>query len=169
MWDRTTSHQFFMLSADGTHAVFAPRFFDLGVLTLALDDSGHVDQDKSVFKPYGAGCFPGMCPDNSYRWFRLEGSHRVITMFDADGAKPRQINVSNMPGVNGHECWLTRWSTDPRFFTLMGPEKGNSQIYVGRFDDKFTKVEGWVQVTSDDGTKNFLSHSWVEPAPAANP
>lgn len=165
-WDRTTSHEFLMLSADGTHACFAPTFNDIGQLKLAFDAEGKVDQDRSTFKPVGHGCFPGGAPDNSYRLFRLDGDHHTITMFDSDGANPRKIKVSGMPGVadKGRNTWLTRWSTHPRYLTLVAPAGTDAAIWIGRFDEKFTAVEGWVRVSAD-GPQCWKSHSWVEPDP----
>lgn len=167
-WDRTTSHEFLMFSADGSHACFAPTFNTIGQLKFAFDAKGKVDQDKSVFKPVGNGCFPGGAPDNSYRLFRLDGDHHTITMCDEGGARPRKIKVSGMPGVaeKGRNTWLTRWSTHPRFLTLVAPAGTDAHIWMGRFDAKFTAVEAWVQVSAD-GPQCWKSHSWVEGGPSS--
>jgi hypothetical protein len=167
-WDRTTSHEFLMFSADGTHACFAPTFNNIGQLKLAFDAQGKVDQDKCTFKPVGHGCFPGMAPDDSYRLFRLDGDHHTITMFDRDATHPRKIKVSGMPGVadKGRNTWLTRWSAHPRYLTLVAPAGTDAHIWMGRFDAKFTAVEAWVQVSAD-GPQCWKSHSWVEPDPQA--
>lgn len=164
-WDRTKSSEFFMLSADGTRACFAPTFNNIGQMTFAFDAQGKVDQDNSVFKPLGHGCFPGMAPDNSYRLFYLGGNHHAITMHDAEGANPRQIKVGDLPGVKG-QSWLTRWSTHPRYLTLMGPDSQQAGIWMGRFDEKFTQVEAWVRVSAE-GPKCWKSHAWIEPGPPA--
>ncbi len=162
-WDRTTSHEFFSLSADGTRACFAPKFFNIGILKLAYDAKGGMDQEKSEFKSYGGGCFPGISPDNSYRWFRLGGGHKEIELFDADSDQPRKISVTGMPGVGdkGKQVWLTRWSTHPRVISLMGPDSPEARIWVGRFDKEFTKIESWVQV-NDEGSKCWKSHAWID-------
>jgi hypothetical protein len=168
VWDRTTISEFFMLSADGTRACLSPTFFNIGQMAFAFDREGRIDPEASTFKPLGRGCFPGIAPDNSYRLFILTGNHRAITMFDADGANRREINVSNMPGVDGRQVWLTRWSTHPRYLTLMGPDSNEARIWMGRFNEDYTEVEAWVQVNSD-GPKAWKSHAWVEqdPVPGA--
>lgn len=165
-WDRTSTHFYLMLSADGTRACFEPTWGTIGQLSLIYDDKGGIDQDKCRFQPLGGGCFPGLAPDNSYRMFRLDGDHKAVTMTDADGANPRQVKIAEMPGVaeKGKNVWLTRWSTDPGFVTLMAPDGDDAKVWIGRFDSQFTKIEGWVQVVSD-GPKCWQSHAWIEPKP----
>lgn len=160
VWDRTKCSEFFTLSADGTHACMAPTFNNIGLMKFAFDSNGKVDQEKSRFKTLGHGCFSGISPDNFYRVFHLVGNHMAIAMYDPDGSKPRQIKVGDVPGEKG-ASWLTRWSTHPRFLTLMGPDSHKAGIWVGRFDEAYTKVEGWVRV-SLPGPKCMKSHAWIE-------
>ena len=162
-WDRTSTHLYFMLSADGTRACFEPNWSNIGQLNLEYDANGKIDQDRSVYKTVGGGCFPGLAPDNSYRMFRLDGAHKSIHMTDADGENPRTIDMTGMPGVGdaGRTVWLTRWSTHPRYITLMGPDSDEARIWVGRFDEEFTKIEEWVRVV-EDGPKCWQSHAWIE-------
>lgn len=163
-WDRTRSHIYLMFSADGTRACFEPNWSNIGQLSIAYDAKGQVDQDKSDYKQCGGGCFPGLAPDNSYRLFRLDGDHHAITMHDADGANPRKIAVSDMPGVRekGRNVWLTSWSKDPRYLTLVAPAGNDAAIWMGRFDEGCTKVEAWVRVTAP-GPQCWQSQAWVEP------
>jgi hypothetical protein len=163
-WDRTSSHFYLMFSADGTRACFEPSWANIGQLKLAFTADGAVDQDKSVYKQFCAGCFPSFAPDNSYRLFTLGGGHHHIEMFDADGTNKRNIPVSDMPGVKekGKNVWLTRWSTHPRYMTLVAPAGNKARIWIGRFDEAFTKIEAWVPVTKEDGPQCWLSQAWVE-------
>ncbi|MEI7902363.1 MAG: hypothetical protein WCK89_19100 [bacterium] len=164
-WDRTSSHCYLIFSADGTRACFEPNWSNIGQLKLAFDAKGKVDQDKSTYTQFGGGCFPSMAPDNSYRLFRLDGDHRSITLCDADNANPRKISVVEIPGVGdkGRNVWLTRWSTDPRYFTLVAPAGNDAQIWMGRFDANITKVESWVRVSAEKGPQCWMSHAWIEP------
>lgn len=166
VWDRTTSDIYFMLSADGTRASFATKPGHMGQLTLVPNATGGIDQDKSTFLELGGGCHPGISPDNSYRNFQLIGTHQQMKMWDADGTHERLITINDMPGMNNERVVGPRWSTDPRFFTLKGPEEGKPNIWMGRFDEKFTKVEAWVKVSSDDSS--VRSHAWVEPGKATS-
>ena len=173
-WDRTRSHLYLSFSADGSRACFQPGWGNIGELKIAKKPDGQTDQDNSGYKKYGGGCFPSIAPDNSYRMFILHGSHREIMMYDEGGANPREIPVDGML-KNPHSrrggarsVWLTHWSTDARYLTLMGPEHdselhGVSQIFIGLFDDKFTEVEKWVQVSDFKDGKCRRSHAWVAP------
>lgn len=166
VWDRTKCSEFFTLSADGTYACMAPTFNKIGQMKFAFDAQGRVDQEKSVFKPLGHGCFPGISPDNSYRIFHLVGDHMAIAMYDVDGSNQRKIKIGDLPGEKG-SSWLTRWSTHPRFLTLMGPANDQARIWIGRFDENFTKVEAWVRV-APPGPKCMKSHAWIEAEPSAD-
>lgn len=161
-WDRTSSHIYLMFSADGTRACFEPSWSNIGQLRLAFDAQGKVDQDKSTYKQFGGGCFPSMAPDNSYRLFRLDGDHRSISMCDADNANQRKVGITDMLTDKKRNCWLTRWSLDPRFITLVAPAGNDAAIWMGRFDAQYTKFEAWVRVTAP-GPQCWQSHSWIEP------
>lgn len=163
-WERTSSHIYLMLSEDGTRACFEPSWANIGQLTLAFTADGKVDQDNSKYKTYGGGCFPGFAPDNSYRLFRLDGDHHAITMHDADNSASRSIPVSWMPGVKekGRNTWLTSWSKHPRYITLVAPAGGDAKIWMGRFDEAYTKIEAWVQVSEDGGPQCWQSQAWIE-------
>lgn len=164
-WDRTSSHIYLMFSADGTRACFEPSWANIGQLTLVFDSQGKVDQDKSKYKTYGGGCFPSMAPDNSYRLFRLDGDHRSVSMSDAENANPRKVKIDGMltEAQKGRNCWLTRWSTHPRFITLISPAGNDAQIWMGRLDEGATQVEAWVRVSAEKGPQCWQSHAWISP------
>ncbi len=148
-----------MFSEDGTRACFEPSWSNIGQLKLAFTPDGKVDQAKSVYKTYGGGCFPSMAPDNSYRLFRLDGKHTSISMSDADNANPRKVDVMGaMFGAKG-STWLTRWSTDPDFISLVA----NNRICLGLLDKDATKFEKWVTVSEESKIRAWESHAWVEP------
>jgi hypothetical protein len=158
-WDRTSTHIYLMFSGDGTRACFEPSWANIGQLKLAFTDDGKVDQDKSEYKSYGGGCFPSIAPDNSYRLFRLDGDHTKITMSDADNGNPRKVDVMGaMFGAKGN-TWLTRWSTDPDFISLVA----DNRICLGRLDKDATKFEKWVAVSEKDAGRAWQSQAWVEP------
>ncbi len=52
-----------------------------------------------------------------------------------------------------------------RFIALMAPwdvERNESNIYLGGFNNKFTRVEKWIQVTNIDCTETS-AYAWIEP------
>ena len=163
VWDRTSSHLYLTIAGDGTRACFEPSWGNIGQLKLAFTADGKVDQDKSEYKPFGGGCFPSMAPDNSYRLFRLEGDHRGVTLCDADNANQRRISTDGMLNGGGGQTWLTRWSTHPRYMTCMAPDSDHAMIWLGKFDENFTKIEKWVRVSETNAPKCWQSQAWVEP------
>ncbi len=107
-------------------------------LNLVSDPTGKIDRETSEYKTIGGGGFPGLAPDNSQRMFRLDGGHKPIKVTDADGANPRKMDVTEMPGVGdkGKQVWLTRWSTYPRYLSLMGPDGDDARMRLGNLDAK---------------------------------
>jgi len=164
-WERTSSHIFLMFSADGTRACFEPSWSNIGQLKLTYDAKGKLDQEKSTYKQFCGGCFPSLAPDNSYRLFSLEGDHRAITMCDADNANRRKIVVTGMltESQKSRNTWLTRWSTHPRYLTIVAPAGKDAQIWLGQFDEDFTKIEKWVRVSPEKGPQCWQSHAWIDP------
>jgi len=126
-----------------------------------------LDIATKTVTPITGGCDPSHSPTED-RFFAFSGSHRHMIMYDwKDGqaANRRDIQANTMPGIEGREnVWHPRWSTHPRIFSMMAPEHGSPQIYLGRFDKDVTVVEDWVQIT-DNGQFNAWSHAWVETAP----
>ena len=67
----------------------------------------------------------------------------------------------------GTQTWLPRWSNDKRIFTFVGPVKGPgmfglSNIYVARFAEDYSAVDGFVRV-SNEPVCEAMSCVWIEP------
>jgi len=137
------------------------------------------------------GCQPCMLPcTNPYRFFIFNGDHRsgnIYTNFnDKDAMKAQRLNLADAPAAdNKHEvCW-PRWSNSPRFMLLGAPfssarnEDGipfpgaaedpkyrrfhdNIEISIGRLDKDLTRIEKWVQITSNK-KGDYLPMAWIEP------
>ena len=144
VWKRTRISLDWRVSADGTRGGGGMPWRHVGV----------ADLREGSWKRYTAGCCPQLAPDNSLRMFTYIGGHNKLVMFDAGGVNKRHVYIGHAPGVNGRETWSPRWSNDVRFFTVNGPWPRNynfrnwrSNVYLGKFDEKFTKVTDWVQVT----------------------
>ncbi len=127
------------VSADGTRAGSEFPWPNAGVAY--LPDRG--------WRQYGDGCNAGIAPDNSYRFFHMHHSHESIQMYEDGGVQQRMIKTQPIPKQN---AWVPRWSTDVRFLTITAPIAGaQADVYLGRFDNTFTKVEKWVKVSSAPG------------------
>ncbi len=134
-----------------------------GVADLTLKDGS--------WKLYQQGCWPNIAPDASYRAWVFTGSHREVVMFDKDGENKRTVAVNTMPGVDGNaDVYAPRWTNDPRLFVVSGPLHGagsnmsdRAEIYVGKFDERFTKVTDWVRVT-DNSVYDSYADGLVAPA-----
>jgi hypothetical protein len=151
----------FQMSADGKRAAGLFPWPKAGVVKLP---------NKDVFY-FGEGCWTSMAPDNSYRWWRFDGQHRNVIMFEADAKEGRSVNVNGAPGINGREVYHPRWTTHPRFFTITGPYKfsggkaestgEDTEVYLGRFAADFSKVDAWVKLT-DNAANDYMADAWVE-------
>ena len=123
-WDRTSSHVYLMFSADGTRACFDPSWGNIGQLKLAFTrgrqgGSGEIriqevrrrllpiDGAGQLLPPVPAGWRPPR--DHDARRGRRQSSGRS--------------RCPRCPGVKdkGRNTWLTRWSTHPRYITLVAP------------------------------------------------
>ena len=127
-------------------------------------NQGVADLASGTWKQYGRGCNSSIAPDNSYRFFHMNGNHVDITMYDDGGANPRVIPVNYKPGG----CfWSPKWTNHVRFLTVAGPFAAGfnyapgSNIHIGRFDEAFAKVEAWAQV-SDGPVRDTHGHAWIE-------
>lgn len=157
VWDRSPNGNdtvpWFRLSADGKYAADAFPWPKCGI----------ADMSKKSFKLFGNGCWTSIAPDNSYRFFYFMGNHVELAMFDHGQDKPRMIQLNTMDKMAGKKVYHPRWSSDPRFLTTTGPERNSrSELYVGRFDANFTRVEKWVRVTKNKQA-DYYGAAWIEP------
>ncbi len=156
------------ISADGTRLSGMFPWPNCGVLYLA-DQTGKI---------YHQGSWPNLAPDNSYRSFIINDHYRSVHMFDKDGKNKREIRFDTMPEVDGNaDVSAPRWTNDARFVVVsaplhdpgqsgQNPMSNHADIYVGKFDEAFTKVTDWVRITDDDVYDSFAD-AWIDPAAAA--
>ncbi len=156
VWDKTKigigEIPWFRTSADGKIAVDGFPWPQCGVAQLP---------NKS-WKQYAGGCWPSIAPDNSYRTFVFQGNHRAVSMFDKGGTNKRTVPINKAPNIKGRDVYHPRWSNHPRFLTMTGPGIGShdANLYLGKFNNDFTKIEKWVQVTHDD-KGDFYGDAWI--------
>ena len=176
VWNkRAVSGDGFQLSRDGRLAGALARWPDAGVLELP----------NGEWRPLGDGCWTALASDDSHLFWYFDGQHRNLTIVDTDAEEDRRwtVNINGAPGIDGFEVWHPRWSNHPRFLTMTGPYavggadnkiRGGGhgvEIHVGRFSPDHTRVEAWIQVTTNDAP-DFYPDVWIDPAadvPASTP
>ncbi len=143
------------LSADGSRAAEAFPWPKCGVVQAAKPGFN--------WNLMGNGCWPGMAPDNSYRFFLFQGDHTTISMFEEGQRSNTAMAINTMPNLDGARVYHPRWSNDVRFLTVTGPQKSpKSELYIGRFSADFSHIEAWVQATVNDQA-DFYGDAWIGP------
>ena len=137
---------YFQLSRDGTSAMDTFPWPQVGLASVEDGD----------YSPLGKGCWPGMAPDDSERCFYFTGAHNEIVLFDGISKAGRPISVTTMPGLSSPNAFHPRWSNHSRIITVTAPEgKPETELYAGRFDESFTRIEKWVRITSNRQAECF--------------
>jgi hypothetical protein len=153
VWNTTlTSIDSFQVSPDGRYA---------GGL-FPWPEAGIADLQTKTLKKLGNGCWPSLTHSRGVLFWYFDGAHRNLTMVDVEANRRWVVNINNAPGFDGAEVNSPRWTNHPRFFTISGPynqggpnqvRSGGPQaeIYLGRFSEDFSRVEGWARVTKNGG------------------
>ncbi|HUU95521.1 MAG TPA: hypothetical protein VM487_07260, partial [Phycisphaerae bacterium] len=152
VWEKEQAAHTLTVSADGTHAGSEFPWPYAGVAVLP----------NVSWKQYGNGCNGSIAPDNSYRFFHMgeEVGHDGIIMYDDGGANRRLISFR---AALGADSWVPRWTNDVRFLTTNSPIGfPDAEIYLGKFDGTFTKVEKWVKV-SNEPSQATKACGWIDP------
>ena len=136
---------------------------------------GLVNLEDGTSQIFTGGCYANIAPDNSYRLWHFVGGHRAIKVFDFGGtsdkdkAKVRDVFIGEVgtqtvdpaePKIKGFSFLHPKWSMNhARFMVMTGPFRNaesdgrtlfqNVELYLGRFNESFTEMEGWAQITSD--------------------
>lgn len=120
----------------------------------------------------GRGCWTSLSPDNSYLLWIFDGAHRNLFFHTADGQRRWRVPINTIPGGEGRKMYHPRWSNHARFMIASGPyntEGGRLsvrgaahqvEIWIGRFDERFTRVEAWARLT-DNTVGDYTPDLWV--------
>ena len=168
VWDKTRlSVDNIQFSADGLRASALFPWPDAGVFNPAA----------GTHKKYSHGCWPSLSPDNSYVSWVFDGAHKNLFLFTDQANKSWTVPINTALGVGGHEVYHPRWSNHFQFITITGPYDGKTvvrtsgekiNVYIGRFDQRFSGIEDWLQVT-DDNLGDCYPDLWIENAARAVP
>ena len=131
------------------------------------------------FRQHGSGCSPSLAPDNSYRFFHMgtEVGHGGVRMYDGGAKNPRPVWFGSLLSLGLGSALEARWSNDARFVTVIVDYfRGEPDvriyyldIFLGQFDEGFTKVVKWVRVTDGpaSATKPYCletkPYCWIDP------
>lgn len=169
VWSQTLIHpDNFQLSADGQRACANMPWPICGVIELP----------ERGWKKYGDGCWPSLAPENIPLFWIFDGAHRNLTICRTDTDERWTVNINRAPGIAGFEVYHPRWSNRARILCMTGPYKIGSgdnrirgggpevEVYLGRFDETYRAIEGWVRVTYNT-FPDFSPDVWVRPSAGA--
>ena len=163
MWNTTlVSIDNFQVSADGRYA---------GGM-FPWPDAAIADLQARTLKKFGQGCWGALTNARGRLFWYFDGAHRNLTMVDVETEARWIVNINNAPGFDGAEVDYPRWTNHPRFFAIAGPynQGGQNQartggpqteIYVGRFSDDFSRVEAWARVTTNASGDSYPD-VWID-------
>ena len=162
VWDKAPFGEAVHVSGDGRH--FSAEAARAACVL--------VDIEKQTAQRQGKGCWPAVAPDQSQRFWFFDGAHRNLEMVDTHQGTRNRIYLANAPGIDGHEVYHPRWSNHPRYMVMTGPyvirQGGNNirggggavEIYVGRFNEDYSDMEAWFQVSSNERA-DFFPDLWI--------
>jgi hypothetical protein len=141
-------------------------------------DAGIADLQARTIKKVGQGCWPSLTGARGPLFWYFDGAHRNLTMVDVATEGRWIVNINNPPGFEGAEVNHPRWTNHPRFLTISGPYNlggpnqaraggPQTEIYLGRFSEDFSRIEGWARVTSNAGGDS-MPDAWIDVARSAH-
>jgi hypothetical protein len=164
VWDKAEVSWNFRVSADATHAASL----------LPWPEAGCVNLTAQTWERFGGGCWTCMSPDNSYSCWVFDGPHRGVNLRVGEDGDTHLVDIHSAPGIDGWEVYHPRWANHVRFMTMTGPYKlgsmgGNNigaggpavELYLGRFNESFTAIEAWLQVTHNQ-LYDCEGDAWIE-------
>lgn len=165
VWDaQPVSGDSFQLSADGRTA---------GAL-LPWPTAGVIDLESGTWRRLGDGCWTAFSPGADPLCWYFDGAHRNLLLVDLETEERWQVPINDAPVFGGFEVYHPRWTNDPRALVLTGPytvgNRANKirgggrqvEIHIGFFDESFTGIASWWQVTRNNGA-DFYPDAWIDP------
>ena len=145
----------FHLMSDGAHAIDSNPWPNVGTIDLA----------RGLFHLQNNGCWPGVAPDDSGRFFIFRGNHRSIVMFDSPTGDGRRVNIDTVPNAPSPTVYHPHWTNHPRFITVTSPDgHPESKIYLGKWSDNYSAIDAWQRVTWSESPDAF-GDAWIANSP----
>ncbi|MCC5849251.1 MAG: hypothetical protein JJU29_14280 [Verrucomicrobia bacterium] len=160
IWDRTpighASLFYLSLTADGRYAASAYPWAGNGV----------AEFPNGAYQKWHFGCWSGISPDASGRFFSFDGGHRFLHLFDWGGVNKREVRLDTMQEYDRGDVYYPRWTNHPDYLVLShGP-----RAYLAKFNEDFTEIESYIKVADEShrlDRGNWLGHpdAWIDPGP----
>lgn len=121
------------------------------------------------------GCWPGLAPDGPPLFWIFDDAHRNLTLMDTRRNRRWQVRIDAASGIDGYEVYHPKWGNRSRFLVMTGPYNVGTgtnriaaggkdvEVFLGRFNAEYTKIESWMQVTRN-GWGDFFPDVWIDPS-----
>jgi len=161
-------YNWFQLSEDGERAADGfPQGSAMGWVDL---NAGSNDPSGSVHS-VGGGCWSGMSPDNSYRFWVFDGAHHGVNVYDAGNQYLGNANLWSAAGMSEGETYHPKWSSHPQYGTFDGPfpdglggsRRVEAEVWFFKFNGSYDGVAGCVRVTNN-GYGEYFPDAWIDDA-----
>jgi hypothetical protein len=163
VWNKTlVSADTFQVSDDGR---FAAGLFP-------WPHAGLAQLPNKSLELLGEGCWTAMATARGPILWYFDGAHRNLTLVDQRTKKRWNVPINQAPGFQNPEVYHPRWSNHPRFLVMSGPYNqgganqvrsggAQSEVWLGRFSEDFTRIEAWTRVTSNSGGDAY-PEVWID-------
>jgi hypothetical protein len=165
VWDKTDLDAPVSLSADGRFLATQVQWPRCALFTAP---------NGEVFPALKDGCNSNILPDNSYRMFHVNFGHTGIYVYNELFRRNAGVHAMIPLDVGGGQVARARVTNHPRFLTFFGP-MGNtpySDVFLGKFNAEFNKLEGQVRLTAGKEAKPQALYEhpyvWLETVPPAD-
>jgi hypothetical protein len=157
VWNKTlVSADTFQVSPDGRYA---------GGL-FPWPQAGVAELPNGNLQKLGDGCWTALASVRGPVMWYFDGAHRNLTLVDIRTERRWTVNINGVPGFGNDEVYHPRWTNHPRFMVMSGPynlggdnqvRSGGTQteIYLGRFSEDYSRIEAWHRVTTNDGADSY--------------
>jgi hypothetical protein len=165
VWDKTDLDAPVSLSADGRFLASQVQWPRCALFTAP---------NGEVFPAIKEGCNSNILPDNSYRMFHVNFGHTAIHVYNNLFRRNPAEHATIPLDVGGGQVSRARTTNHPRFLTFFGPmgKYPYSDVFFGKFNAEFNKLEGQVRLTSGKqaSPQAFyeLPYVWLEKVPTAD-
>jgi hypothetical protein len=157
IWDQTSMCHgtlfYLSLTDDGKYAASAFPWAGNGVASFP----------NGPYQKWHFGCWSGISPDNSGRFFSFDGDHKFLHVFDWGGSNRREVRIDTMPEFKSGEVYYPRWTNHPDYIVV----SHGLRTYLAKFNEDFSGIESYTKVADETGNPKaveWLGHPdcWID-------